>query len=117
MPCLAIVKRLTDRILEGEFLSRLEKAPSNEPAYKDGVGVYKKLVIPSKTNLSRVGMHYAVSSIFEDEPENLPLFNYQASNEFFVKKRREQKLVIGITRVRSLVTRSEALCFCRHLSW
>lgn len=101
-------KQLTDRVLEGEFLNRLEKAPSNEAAYKDGAGVYKKLVIPSKTNLSRVGMHYAVSSIFEDEPENLPLFNYQATNEFFVKKEAgEQKLVIGITRVRSLVTRSE----------
>ncbi len=101
-------KQLTERVLEGEFLNRLEKAPSNEAIYKDGVGVYKKLVIPSKTNLSRVGMHYAVSSIFEDEPENLPLFNYQASNEFFVKKEAgEQKLVIGITRVRSLVTRSE----------
>lgn len=101
-------KQLTDRVLEGEFLNRLEKAPSNEPAYKDGAGVYKKLVIPSKTNLSRVGMHYAVSSIFEEEPENLPLFNYQATNEFYVKKEAgEQKLVIGITRVRSLVTRSE----------
>ena len=101
-------KQLTERILEGEFLKRLEKAPSNVAAYKDGVGVYKKLVIPSKTNLSRVGMHYAVSSIFEEEPENLPLFNYQATNEFFVKKEAgEQKLVIGITRVRSLVTRSE----------
>ncbi len=101
-------KQLTERVLEGEFLKRLEKAPSNEAAYKDGAGVYKKLVIPSKTNLSRVGMHYAVSSIFEEEPENLPLFNYQATNEFFVKKEAgEQKLVIGITKVRSLVTRSE----------
>jgi alpha-amylase/alpha-mannosidase (GH57 family) len=101
-------KQLTDRVLEGEFLNRLKMAPSNEPAYKDGAGVYKKLVLPSKTNLSRVGMHYAVSSIFEEEPENLPLFNYQATNEFFVKKEAgEQKLVIGITKVRSLVTRSE----------
>ncbi len=101
-------KQLTERVLEGEFLNRLEKAPSNLATYKDGVGVYKKLVLPSKTNLSRVGMHYAVSSIFEDEPENLPLFNYQAFNEFMVKKEAgEQKLVIGITRVRSLVTRSE----------
>lgn len=101
-------KQLTDRTLEGEFLNRLEKAPSNLPAYGTGAGVYQKLVTPSKTNLSRVGMHYAVSSIFEDEPENLPLFNYQATNEFFVKKEAgEQKLVIGITKVRSLVTRSE----------
>ncbi|MBL7864317.1 MAG: DUF3536 domain-containing protein [Cyclobacteriaceae bacterium] len=101
-------KQLTERVLEGEFLKRMEQAPSNVALYGNGAGVYKKLVIPSKTNLSRVGMHYAVSSIFEEEPENLPLFNYMATNEFFVKKEAgEQKLVIGITKVRSLVTRSE----------
>ncbi len=101
-------KQLTDQDLEGEFLSRLEMAPSNVLAYENGANVYRKLVLPSKTNLTRVGMHYAVSSIFEEEPENLPLFNYQASNEFFVKKEAgEQKLVLGITKVRSLVTRSE----------
>ncbi len=101
-------KQLTDRDLEGEFLAILEKAPSNLPAYENGANVYRKLVLPSKTNLTGVGMHYAVSSIFEEEPENLPLFNYQATNEFFVKKEAgEQKLVIGITKVKSLVTRSE----------
>ncbi len=64
-------------------------------------------------------MHYAVSSIFEDEPENLPLFNYQATNEFFVKNEAgEQKLVLGITKVRSLVTRSEKrFAFAGNLSW
>ncbi len=101
-------KQLTDQDLEGEFLVRLEQAPSNMAAYENGANVYRKLVLPSKTNLSRVGMHYAVSSVFEEEPENLPLFNYQAVNEFFVKKEAgEQKLVLGITRVKSLVTRSE----------
>ena len=101
-------KQLTDQDLESEFLTRLEQAPSNVAEYKNGANVYRKLVLPSKTNLTRVGMHYAVSSIFEEEPENLPLFNYKASNEFFVKKEAgEQKLVLGITKVQSLVTRSE----------
>lgn len=101
-------KQLTNRDLEGEFLTRLATAPSNLKQYEHGAGVYKKLVLPSKTNLTGVGMHYAVSSIFEEEPENLPLFNYMATNEFFVKKEAgEQKLVLGITKVRSLVTRSE----------
>ena len=60
------------------------------------------------TRYKNVRTESQVSSIFEEEPENLPLFNYQATNEFFVKKEAgEQKLVIGITRVRSLVTRSE----------
>lgn len=101
-------RQLTEQDLEGEFLAKLEAAPSNLPQYGTGATVYRKLVLPSKTNLSRVGMHYAVSSIFEDEPENMPLFNYQATNEFFVKKEAgEQKLVLGITKVKSLVTRSE----------
>lgn len=101
-------KQLTDQDLESEFLARIEKAPSNVPQYENGANVYRKLVLPSKTNLIGVGMHYAVSSIFEDEPESLPLFNYQATNEFFVKKEAgEQKLVLGITKVQSLVTRSE----------
>lgn len=101
-------KQLTDQDLESEFLARLEDAPSNVTAYENGANVYRKLVWPSKTNLTRVGMHYAVSSIFEDDPETLPLFNYKAINEFFVKKEAgEQKLVTGITKVKSLVTRSE----------
>lgn len=101
-------KQLTNQDLESEFLSRLEQAPSNVATYENGANVYRKLVLPSKTNLPRVGMHYAVSSIFEEEPESLPLFNYKATNEFFVKKEAgEQKLVTGITKVQSLVTRSE----------
>jgi alpha-amylase/alpha-mannosidase (GH57 family) len=94
--------------LEPEFKRLLEKTPSNLPAYQHAGNVYEKLVLPSKTNLTRVGMHYAVSSIFEEEPESLPLFNYAATNEFFLKKQAgEQVLVLGITRVRSLVTLSE----------
>ena len=101
-------KQLTNQDLEAEFLLRLELAPSNVQTYENGANVYRKLVWPSKTNLTRVGMHYAVSSIFEEEPESLPLFNYKATNEFFVKKEAgEQKLVTGITKVQSLVTRSE----------
>ncbi len=94
--------------LETEFQLRLEGAPSNVPSLENAGNVYRKYVLPSKTNLQRVGMHYAVSSIFEEEPESLPLFNYTATNDFFLKKEAgEQKLVLGITKVKSLVTRSE----------
>lgn len=97
-----------DLNLENEFIHRLEKAPSNVPSLENAGNIYRKYVLPSKTNLQRVGMHYAVSSIFEEEPESLPLFNYTATNDFFLKKEAgEQKLVLGITKVKSLVTRSE----------
>lgn len=94
--------------VEQEFLLMLGEIPSNVPALENGMQVYRKYVTPSKINLQRVGMHYAVSSIFEEEPETLPLFNYVAINDFFLKKEAgEQKLVLGITKVKSLVTRSE----------
>lgn len=94
--------------LEKEFVTLLEAAPSNVDTYRNGAVVYNKTVLPSRTNLQRVGIHFAVSSIFEDEPESLTIFNYSTSNEFFIKKEAgEQKLVLGITKVKSLVTRSE----------
>jgi hypothetical protein len=53
-------------------------------------------------------MHYAVSSIFEEDPESFPVFNYTTQNELFIRKEAgEQKLVLGVTKVRSNVTRSE----------
>lgn len=94
--------------LEGEFMKKLALAPSNVAAYETGDEVYRKLVLPSRTNLQRVGIHFAVSSVFEDEPDSLTIFNYSTANESFIKKEAgEQKLVLGITKVKSLVTRSE----------
>jgi hypothetical protein len=53
-------------------------------------------------------MHYAVASIFEEEPEALTIFNYSTSNDFFIKKEAgEQKMSLGITKVKSMVTQSE----------
>lgn len=94
--------------LEAEFLKRLEAAPSNDPHIQHGAAAYERFVVPSKINLQRVGMHYAVASLFEEDPENFPIFNYTTSNEFFIRREAgEQRLVVGITRVRSTVTRSE----------
>ena len=103
-----LVNQTNGANLEEEFIRRLEVAPSNVPALENAANVYHRYVLPSKTNLQRVGMHYAVASLFEEDPENTPIFNYTTSNKFFVRKEAgEQKLSIGITRVRSNVTRSE----------
>ena len=94
--------------LELEFRRRLEMVPSNVPALANAAQVYTKFVWPSKINLQRVGMHYAVASIFEEDMEAFPIFNYTTANEIFVRKEAgEQKLVLGVTKVRSNVTRSE----------
>lgn len=103
-----LVSQTSDVDLEAEFLSQLELAPSNISNLENGAGVYQKYVVPSKTNLQRVGMHYAVASIFEEDPESFPVFNYTTSNDVFIRKEAgEQKLVLGVTNVKSNVTRSE----------
>lgn len=103
-----LVSQVSAVNLEEEFLKRLRLAPSNLPALGNGSEVYWRYVLPSKTNLQRVGMHYAVASIFEEDPESFPVFNYTTQNEVFVRKEAgEQRLVLGVTKVRSNVTRSE----------
>ena len=101
-------KQVADVDLEEEFSLRLAQAPSNLPEYGDGGGVYEKNVKPAHVDLTRVGMHYAVSSLFEEYPERLEFFNYIATSEFFKRiEAGNQILVIGRTNVRSKITHSE----------
>jgi len=103
-----LVSQIAEVNLEMEFLARLEQAPGNLAVLENGAKVYERYVVPSKTNLQRVGMHYAVASIFEEDPESFPVFNYTTRNEVFIRKEAgQQKLVLGVTKVRSNVTRSE----------
>jgi alpha-amylase/alpha-mannosidase (GH57 family) len=103
-------RQLTDVDLEVKFLEKLTPALSNVTSMGTAADVYKRVILPAKGNLHRVGVHYAVSSVFEEEPESLPLFNYNAVNEAFVRKEAgEQRLVMGITRIHSLVTYSEKI--------
>ena len=93
--------------LEPGFLNILKKAKSNLKQYGDAVKIYNDVVIPTRLTLERVGIHYAVASIFEEDPESLPVFNYEPNSTYL--ERREagsQKIVIGKTRVKSRVTLS-----------
>ncbi|MFI5348906.1 MAG: DUF3536 domain-containing protein [Elusimicrobiota bacterium] len=54
--------------LETEFVAALKKAPSNEPQFGDGAGVWEKLVKPNVLSFDHVAAHYAVSLLFEDKP-------------------------------------------------
>lgn len=93
---------------EPEFIIRLSQAPSNLPQYSDGGGVYSQNVLPAFVDLTRVGMHYAASSLFEKFPQRLEFFNYVATSEFFDRiEAGNQMLAIGRTVVRSKITHSE----------
>ena len=103
-----LVSQISEVNLELEFRKRLEHIPSNVPTLGNASHVYTKFVLPSRINLQRVGMHFAVASIFEEDLESFPVFNYTTANEIFIRKEAgEQRLVLGVTKVRSNVTRSE----------
>ena len=53
-------------------------------------------------------MHYAVASLFEKNPQQLDLFNYEASSEVFERlKAGNQRIAVGRTVVKSCITLSE----------
>jgi len=53
---------------EEDFVAALALAPSNEPEYGDGAGIWRKLVHPHVHTLDHVAAHYAVGLLFSDNP-------------------------------------------------
>lgn len=97
--------------LHSEFERRLNEAPSN--VYPSGGVAYRQHVIPTRVTLERVAMHFAVASLFVENPEGLDLFNYQASVEFFDKiEAGTPKYVVGRLVIRSKrSTKERTFCF------
>jgi len=92
--------------LEPLFISDLEKAPSN--LFGSGAEVYRRFVVPSKVDLIRVGAHYAVSSLFNDYPESMKIFNFTVESENYEKvKAGKITLATGKARIRSDFTWDE----------
>jgi alpha-amylase/alpha-mannosidase (GH57 family) len=63
--------------LEGEFIRRLEAAPSNVAALADGGQVYRTLISPAVVDLRRVVAHYAISGLFEEYPNDAPIYAWR----------------------------------------
>ncbi|MBK9337913.1 MAG: DUF3536 domain-containing protein [Lewinellaceae bacterium] len=92
--------------LHAEFEKRLRHAPSNK--YADGAASYLQNVLPARVNLERVAAHFAVASLFEDDPAQLDLFNYTVKVEAFERiEAGTPRLAIGRLRIRSRLTHAE----------
>ena len=63
--------------LEWQFMERLAEAKSNLPKYGDGRRIYEQLVRPAMADWEQVGAHYAISSLFENYPEQAKMFCYR----------------------------------------
>lgn len=93
--------------LEEEFINLLAQAHSNISEYGTGANIYEQFVEPRRLTLSKVGMHYAVASIFSNEPDE-EIFIYRAENEYFDRlEAGVLQLIVGRTKVHSRITLSK----------
>ncbi|MDQ3100558.1 MAG: DUF3536 domain-containing protein, partial [Bacteroidota bacterium] len=80
----------------------------NQKEHGNAGNAYRKFIKPAILDLIRVGAHYAVSSLFADDPENLELYGYKATSEHYdLQEAGHQKLAIGKVKIRSKITWSE----------
>ena len=68
---------------EPEFIHFLKTAHSNVPGYCNGAEIYRKYVKTTVVDLSRVGFHYALSSLVADSPERIRIQNYTIQNQAY----------------------------------
>ncbi|HUT39152.1 MAG TPA: DUF3536 domain-containing protein [Methanoregula sp.] len=80
-----LFREVADVDMEPEFIAILKKAQGNLPAYPDGALVYQNFVRTAIVDLSRVGFHYALSSLIADSPEMVQIKNYTLRNETYEK--------------------------------
>jgi len=100
-----LAEEITGNNYEDEFIKMLEKIPSNLPEYGNVRTAYDRYVKPMALDMIRIGAHYAVSSLFEEFPEEVSLYNFTATvktrNYYEAGKR---KILIGRTLFRSDIT-------------
>src|SRR6185369_2910845 len=99
--------------LEEAFRERLGAARSNVAEFSNGSLIYQKQIRPAMLDLISVGAHYAVSSLFEEYPEETTIYSYLVSREDFrIIRAGQAKLAVGVVSIRSTVTRErERICF------
>ena len=94
--------------LETKFLELLATAKSNITDHGTGADIYKKWVAPKRLSLTQVGMHYAASSLFEEDNREITVLNYDCQSDKLTRKKAGSYiLATGSTQVRSRVTLSK----------
>ena len=103
-----LAEQVSDLKLETTFVKMLGKAISNVPEVKSAALIYENDIQGKRISLTKVGMHYAVASLFDENPEQLDILNYSCHSDPFERfEAGIQKLAIGRTSVKSQVTLAE----------
>jgi alpha-amylase/alpha-mannosidase (GH57 family) len=105
-----LAQELSQSDLESGFLRILGTAKCNVREHRDGRVVYEKFVKPAMVDMEKVGAHYAISSLFENYPEQTRIYSYTFSREpSQVLSAGRARLAIGRAQVTSVITRETSL--------
>ncbi|HLH74939.1 MAG TPA: DUF3536 domain-containing protein, partial [Chloroflexota bacterium] len=95
--------------LEDDFISRLSEAKSNLPEHRNGARIYEKFVKPARVDLTKVGAHYAVSSLFESYAPSAKVYCYTVDRKYYrVLRSGRAKVAVGRAKVTSQITGESA---------
>jgi alpha-amylase/alpha-mannosidase (GH57 family) len=99
---LQLGREINGRDLEPGYIQRITEAPSNDSALRNGAEIYKRFIRPTVLDLLSIGVHYAVSSLFEDYPETIRIGEYTAhSQSCGITESTSQKLALGKAKIHS----------------
>jgi len=110
---LQLSRELFGNAVEARFTELLERAKSNVRQHRDGKRIFEKFVKPAAVDLTKVGAHYAMSSLFEDYMEKAGISCFTADQETYERADAGKlKVAVGRVKVTSEVTGEEKrLCF------
>ncbi|HSI90963.1 MAG TPA: DUF3536 domain-containing protein, partial [Adhaeribacter sp.] len=90
---------------EAGFKEHLHLAKSNLPEMKTAAEAFEKQVKPTMLNMLRVGVHYAISSLFTNYPKTSELYCYQAVSKHHEElEAGRQRMGIGQASLKSHLT-------------
>ncbi|MFB6277466.1 MAG: DUF3536 domain-containing protein [Halothece sp.] len=67
---IALAAEISGQWLETPFLEGLAQAPSNDRRFHNGADVYQELVKPAQITIEQIAAHYALSSLFDPQPQS-----------------------------------------------
>ncbi len=88
--------------LEPDYVNILKGALSNVPDMKNGARIYEQFVKPAVAGLLQVGVHYALSSLFEDYSETEKTAEYTITRKAYdLEESGRERLALGQIHLRS----------------
>jgi alpha-amylase/alpha-mannosidase (GH57 family) len=92
--------------LEPGYLERLRWANSSRGSIEDGEKIYLRLVKPEVVDLMKVGVHYAISAIFNSHGgEATKVYSYTVKDELLLPMKADRSvLLIGRSNITSDIT-------------